>query len=136
MYSACQSCHGPTGAGVTGPQLSEGEVLLTFPDPKAMMQWIHLGANDWTGSSSPTDYGDPDRPGGPHNTGEFGQVMPGFELSAEDARRYADVGSPLGCARETETSRGARHEAMEEADRARSQERGRPRTVRPHPEGG
>ena len=49
-----------------------------------MMQWIYLGANDWTGTSRPTDYGDPDRPGGPHNTGELGQVMPGFDLSAEE----------------------------------------------------
>ena len=119
VFSACQSCHGPTGAGVTGPQLSEGEVLLTFPDPKAMMQWIHLGANDWTGSSSPTDYGDPDRPGGPHNTGEFGQVMPGFDLSAEElaaVTRYVRE-TLSGGPDETEiVTEELATEAMEEAD--------------------
>ena len=42
---------------------------MTWPDPKAMMQWIHLGADDWTGTAGRAPYGDPDRPGGPHNTG-------------------------------------------------------------------
>jgi mono/diheme cytochrome c family protein len=84
VYAACSSCHGSTGAGGTGAKLNEGEVLLTFPDPKAMMQWIHLGANEWTGATGPADYGDPDRPGGPHNTGTLGQAMPGFELSPEE----------------------------------------------------
>jgi mono/diheme cytochrome c family protein len=81
----CGTCHGPTGGGGTGPQLSDGEVLLTFPDPVAMMEWIHLGAEEWTGSTSATDYGDPNREGGPHNTGEFSAIMPGFtDLTPEE----------------------------------------------------
>jgi mono/diheme cytochrome c family protein len=85
VYSACQGCHGATGAGGQGAKLNEGEVLLTYPDPKAMMEWIHLGANDWTGTLSPADYGDPDRPGGPHNTGTLNPTqMPGFDLSADE----------------------------------------------------
>jgi hypothetical protein len=49
-----------------------------------MMQWIHLGADGWTGTSGDADYGDPERPGGPHNTGTLGQKMPAFELSPEE----------------------------------------------------
>jgi mono/diheme cytochrome c family protein len=119
VYSACSTCHGATGGGGTGPQLSEGEVLLTFPDPKAMMQWIHLGANEWTGSGSTADYGDPDRPGGPHNTGTFGQTMPGFDLTAEELAsvtryiRESLSGGPDGTELVTEE---LAQEAMDEAD--------------------
>jgi mono/diheme cytochrome c family protein len=85
IYAACTSCHGPTGGGGTGPQLSNGEVLKTWPDPKGMMQWIHLGADAWTDNQANAIYGDPKRPGGPHNTGTHGAVMPGFtDLSASD----------------------------------------------------
>lgn len=85
VYAACSGCHGPTGAGGSGAQLNQGEVLKTWPDPKGMMQWIHLGATDWTGSTSKADYGDPKRPGGPHNTATHEAVMPAFgDLSAAD----------------------------------------------------
>jgi mono/diheme cytochrome c family protein len=81
----CGGCHGPTGAGGTGPQLSGGEVLKTWPDPVGMMQWIHLGANAWTDDAAKADYGDPKRPGGPHNTAMHTATMPGFtDLSAAD----------------------------------------------------
>lgn len=81
----CGTCHGPTGGGGTGPQLSDGAVLQTFPDPMAMMEWIHLGADEWTGSTAAADYGNPDREGGPHNTGDFAAKMPGFtDLTPEE----------------------------------------------------
>lgn len=86
VYNSCQGCHSPTGAGSgSGAQLNDGEVLKTWPDPVAMMEWIHLGGIEWTGTSGPADYGDPNREGGPHNTGTVSGNMPPFkDLSAED----------------------------------------------------
>ena len=85
VYNSCQGCHLPTGAGGTGAKLNEGEVLATYPDPVAMMEWIHLGAVEWTGTTGAADYGDPNREGGPHNTGTLTGVMPPFtDLDAEE----------------------------------------------------
>jgi len=85
VYNSCANCHGPTGAGGTGAQLNDGEVLKTWPDPVAMMQWIHLGGNEWTGSTGAAPYGDPDREDGPHDTGDHTSPMPSFDdLSPED----------------------------------------------------
>jgi mono/diheme cytochrome c family protein len=81
---SCGTCHGPTGGGGTGPQLSEGEVLKTFPDPVAMMEWVHLGAEEWVGGTTGT-YGDPNREGGPHDLATLSATMPGFgDLTAEE----------------------------------------------------
>ena len=66
VYSSCAGCHGGNGEGGVGAQLNEGEVLLTYPDPVAMMEWIYLGAEGWTGTTGDAPYGDPDRPGGAH----------------------------------------------------------------------
>jgi mono/diheme cytochrome c family protein len=85
VYASCQGCHGPTGGGGTGAQLSEGEVVKTWPDPMGMMEWIHLGGNEWTGTPGPADYGDPNREGGPHNTGTLSSPMPAFgDLTPEE----------------------------------------------------
>lgn len=85
VYASCAGCHGANGAGGTGAQLSDGEALATFPDPVAMMEWILLGSDEWTGTSGSAPYGDPDREGGPHDTGTLSGVMPGFsDLSAEE----------------------------------------------------
>lgn len=92
IFSAnCAQCHGAGGAGQnTGPQLSEGEVLLTFPaDPDGLglaqqIEWVVKGTND-IGVGVP--YGAPDRPGGGHVGGWFsGAPMPGFAdtLAAEE----------------------------------------------------
>ena len=78
VYASCQGCHGATGAGGTGAKFADGEVLKTFPDPEAMMEWIHLGGDAWTGTSGAADYGDPNREGGAHNTGNLSGPMPGF----------------------------------------------------------
>ncbi len=84
VYASCAGCHGATGGGGSGPQLSDGEVLRTFPDPVAMMEWIHLGADDWVGSATGT-YGDPEREGGPHDLSTHAAKMPGFpDLTADE----------------------------------------------------
>lgn len=82
-YNSCQGCHLPTGSGGTGAKLNEGEVLKTFPDPVAMMEWIHVGADEWVGGAT-GPYGDPNREGGPHDAGTLSGEMPGFpDLDAE-----------------------------------------------------
>lgn len=85
IYRSCAGCHGANGEGGTGAVLNEGEALATWPDPLAMMQWINLGSEGWTGGNGPADYGDPEREGGPHNTGDLENQMPGFpDLTAEE----------------------------------------------------
>lgn len=82
-YNSCQGCHLPNGGGGTGAKLNEGEVLKTFPDPVAMMEWIHLGEREWVGGTS-GPYGDPNREGGPHDASTLSGNMPGFpDLDAE-----------------------------------------------------
>lgn len=45
VYSAkCSSCHGGTGGGGVGPQLSAGEVVKTYPDPVNHLRWVILGS--------------------------------------------------------------------------------------------
>jgi len=84
IYSAqCASCHGVTGGGGTGRPLSEGDVLLTFPDPADQIAWVEGGSAS-VGVGNP--YGDPNRPGGQHIAGETaGGEMPAFgETLSED----------------------------------------------------
>jgi mono/diheme cytochrome c family protein len=72
----CAGCHGGTGGGGQGRPLSDGDVLLTFPDPQDQIDWVREGSA-LVGEGNP--YGDPDRPGGQHVAGETtGGVMPGF----------------------------------------------------------
>ena len=72
----CAGCHGGAGGGGQGRPLSDGDVLLTFPDPQDHIDWVREGS-DLVGEGNP--YGDPDRPGGQHVAGETaGGVMPGF----------------------------------------------------------
>lgn len=85
VYGACAGCHLPGGQGGIGAPLNEGEAVATFGDPVAMMQWIYLGAEGWTDSTGDGPYGDPDREGGPHDTGELPSKMPAFgDLSPEE----------------------------------------------------
>ena len=48
VYGAvCSSCHGATGGGAgSAPQLSEGNVINTFPDPVEQVRWVILGSNN------------------------------------------------------------------------------------------
>lgn len=45
VYSQCASCHGATGGGGSGPALSGGAVLATFPKPADHVKWVILGTN-------------------------------------------------------------------------------------------
>ena len=71
IYSAnqCAGCHGPTGGGGVGPQLSDGEVLKTFPNIASQIEWVSLGSEGHEGNT----YGATAKPkqGG----------MPGFHAS-------------------------------------------------------
>jgi hypothetical protein len=71
---SCGGCHGPGGGGGVGRQLSDGEVLLTFPTWQGHVDFVVLGTR---GGYEGEIVGDPDRPGGPHIGGDFG-IMPGF----------------------------------------------------------
>ncbi|MFN0030147.1 MAG: c-type cytochrome [Acidimicrobiales bacterium] len=43
--AGCAACHGASGAGsAVFPQLSEGAVIGTFPDPVEQVRWIILGS--------------------------------------------------------------------------------------------
>ena len=86
IYTQCAACHGPAGGGEgVGYQLSDGEVLLTFPTIEPMLEWIAAGTAGW-GPGTPI--GDPNRPGGAHIAGELG-VMPGFGESLSESDVYA-----------------------------------------------
>lgn len=76
VYATCAGCHGAGGGGGVGRPLAGGEVLLTFPDWQSHYEFVLLGNQ---GDPDGTVYGDPERPGGPHRSGEYnGQRMPAF----------------------------------------------------------
>ncbi len=56
---SCAGCHGGAGGGGAGPQLSDGETVLTFPDVAEQIDWVVHGS-----PAVGTPYGNPDRPGG------------------------------------------------------------------------
>lgn len=67
----CAGCHGGGGGGGSGYQLSEGEVLATFPAAIDQMLHVARGSAVLDGAA----YGSPDRPGGQRLAGARG-VMP------------------------------------------------------------
>jgi mono/diheme cytochrome c family protein len=71
----CSGCHGGSGGGGIGYQLSNGEVLLTFPEIEPMTDWISRASE---GFGEGETIGDPNRPGGPHIVGALGAAMPQF----------------------------------------------------------
>jgi mono/diheme cytochrome c family protein len=86
LYSKCASCHGATGQGVDGQgyPFSDGEVLATFPRIEDHLRFVYFGTDRYR-SAGIDIYGDPNRPGGPHLTGERGAMPPfGDELSTAD----------------------------------------------------
>ncbi|HSJ36010.1 MAG TPA: cytochrome c [Acidimicrobiia bacterium] len=76
----CASCHGPTGEGGAGPDLSG--VLETFPTCEQHILWVELGSNRWKEEVGPT-YGATDK--------EVSGVMPSFQesLTAEEIAQVA-----------------------------------------------
>jgi mono/diheme cytochrome c family protein len=85
----CASCHGGEGGGGTGRPLSNGDVLLTFPDPADHVAWVDQGSA-LVGEGNP--YGDPNRPGGQHIAGETaGGLMPAFGEALSEEQIIAVV---------------------------------------------
>ena len=68
--SGCAGCHGAGGGGGTGYQLSDGEVIKTFPSPIDMMVHVARGSSAIGGEQ----YGNPDREGGARVAGDRGNM--------------------------------------------------------------
>lgn len=71
----CAGCHGAAGAGGTGRKLSEGQVILTFPNIADQLEYVKIG----DAGINNAKYGNPDRPGGQHGGGYNGAFMPAFK---------------------------------------------------------
>jgi mono/diheme cytochrome c family protein len=76
IYSSCASCHGAEGGGGVGYPFSGGEVLKTFPHIEDQIRYVYYGTEGYNAADVEI-YGNPDREGGPHVTGNLG-VMPAF----------------------------------------------------------
>jgi mono/diheme cytochrome c family protein len=79
IYSSCASCHGGAGGGGVGYAFTGGEVLKTYPHIEDMLRYVYYGTGEYViaGIDIP---GDPNREGGPHLTGDLGN-MPQFGAS-------------------------------------------------------
>ncbi len=82
QYATCAGCHGGNGQGGVGYQFSEGEVLKTFPNIEDQLRYVMYGTGAYN-IAGVSNYGNPDREGGPHLAGERG-VMPGFSGAITD----------------------------------------------------
>ena len=89
VYGKCAGCHGAEGGGGAGRQLSNGEVLKTFPAIEDQLRWLEFGTEKYKAAGIAI-YGNPNRPGGPHQTGSYG-VMPGWKGELTDAEILAVV---------------------------------------------
>jgi mono/diheme cytochrome c family protein len=76
IYSSCASCHGAEGGGGVGYAFSGGSVLQTFPHIEDQIRYVFYGTEGYNAAGVDI-YGNPDREGGPHVTGNLG-VMPAF----------------------------------------------------------
>ena len=76
MYSSCASCHGAAGGGGVGYAFSGGSVLETFPHIEDQVRYVYYGTEGYNAAGVEI-YGNPDREGGAHITGQRG-VMPAF----------------------------------------------------------
>jgi hypothetical protein len=74
VYGTCSTCHGAAGQGGIGYAFADGEVLLTFPHIEDQIRFVYFGTAQYNAAGVEI-YGNPERPGGPHVTGERG-VMP------------------------------------------------------------
>lgn len=75
----CAGCHGATGGGGSGRQLSDCQVIKTFPYIEQQLEFVKLGSAGFEGQV----YGNPDREGGAHVGGSFGN-MPAFGAALTD----------------------------------------------------
>jgi mono/diheme cytochrome c family protein len=87
LYGSCASCHGTNGEGGVGYQLSQGEVLKTFPTLEAQVTYIYTGNAPYIGQP----YGDPNREGGQRVGGQLGAAgaMPAWGPTAGGS--FSDV---------------------------------------------
>jgi mono/diheme cytochrome c family protein len=76
IFSSCASCHGAEGGGGVGYAFAGGEVLKTFPHIEDQIRYVYYGTEGYNAADVEI-YGNPDREGGPHVTGNLG-VMPAF----------------------------------------------------------
>jgi len=58
---SCAACHGATGGGGVGPQLSDGMTVETFADPADQIEWVALGSEGFLEAGV---YGDTNKPVG------------------------------------------------------------------------
>jgi len=75
LYGVCASCHGANGEGGVGRQFSEGEIVKTFPHIEDQVRFVYFGTAEYNVAGI-SNYGNPEREGGPHLTQSLG-VMPG-----------------------------------------------------------
>ncbi len=80
---SCSASHGSGGGGGSGRALNRGEVDTTFPTGEGdydglagHLSWV-INGTEGTGANEGTNYGAPDREGGPRGVGSFG-AMAGF----------------------------------------------------------
>jgi mono/diheme cytochrome c family protein len=74
VYNSCSTCHGSRGEGGIGYQVSQLEVIKTFPRIEDQLRWIYAGSEAYA-AAGVENYGDPKRVGAAHITKARG-VMP------------------------------------------------------------
>ena len=72
-----------SGEGGVGRPFADGEVLLTFPHIEDQLRFVYFGTAEYN-LAGVSDYGNPDREGGPHLTGSFGVMPPQGEAAGGD----------------------------------------------------
>ncbi|MDQ3737730.1 MAG: hypothetical protein M3337_01000 [Actinomycetota bacterium] len=89
-FGSCASCHGTGGElSSSARQLSDGEVLLTFPNIEDQLRWVYFGSQEYQ-LAGVTEYGNPEREGGSHPTGSIG-AMPGQGENAGGSLTDAEI---------------------------------------------
>jgi len=83
VYGSCASCHGANGEGGVGRPFADGQVQLTFPHIEDQLRFVYFGTAEYN-LAGVSDYGNPDREGGPHLTGSFGVMPPQGEAAGGD----------------------------------------------------
>jgi len=89
VFSNCAGCHGADGGGGVGYPFSAGQVLQTFPNMADQVRYVYYGTEGYNAEGIDV-YGNPDREGGAHVTGERG-VMPAFGEQLSGAEIVAVV---------------------------------------------
>lgn len=75
VFGGCASCHGAAGEGGVGRPFAGGEILKTFPHIEDQLRFVYYGTANYK-LAGVENYGDPNREGGAHTVGSFGNDMP------------------------------------------------------------